>query len=89
MVSLGRIIRILIVGGMYLVALHAAGVGFLKTIIAITIIMVAIMISRLGRPWIQQLGVAGFVLVLLDWSGIAPVERWFHNAFMIIDKLLA
>jgi hypothetical protein len=84
----GNILRVLMVGGMYLIALLAAGVGFLKTI-AITVSMLTIMASSLGWRWIQRLGVAAFALVLLDWSGLVPVERWCHGIFAMIDKFFA
>jgi hypothetical protein len=80
-------LRGLTVGGMYLIALLAAGVGFLKTI-AITASILTVLTNSLGRRWIQRLGVAAFALTLLNWSGLVPVERWCHGVLAMVDRLL-
>jgi hypothetical protein len=80
-------LRILFVGLMYLVALLTAGVGFLKAV-AITVILTVVMISKLGRPWIEHFGVAVFLLALFYWTNILPIERWCHSTITLIDRLL-
>jgi hypothetical protein len=81
-------LRFVVLGCMYLIVLLSSGVGFFKAV-AITAIVMGIVAVRLGRPWLQHLGVVGFVLLLINWSGLIPVGQWCRHALAMIDRFLS
>jgi hypothetical protein len=81
-------LRFVVLGCMYLIVLLSSGVGFFKAVTIAAVVM-GIVAIRLGRPWLQHLGVLGFVLLLVNWSGLVPVGQWCRHAVTMIDRFFS
>lgn len=72
---------------MYLVGLLGAGISAWKAI-AITTILLALIALPLGRRHLERLGLIGFMVVLVNWTGLLPIGRWASGAIVLVDRVL-
>jgi len=70
--------RTMLVGCMYLVVLLAAGVGFFKAA-AIMAVLIGMMVSRLGQPWLQEVGAIAFTIG-------SPILEWHHRLMVSMRR---
>ena len=70
-------------------------IGFMQTRLGLTasvaagLLVLLVYSSGLGRRRIEQVAVAAFLLTLLYWTDLVPMQRWHASGLAAIDRLLS
>jgi hypothetical protein len=83
---IARTMRACIIGLMYMIAFRCAGADYLKSVV-VGFITASLTISGIGGGWIDRIGALAFILALMSWAGIVPLDRVAHAAVISLDRL--